>query len=146
MFNINFRKYFYDMPKKKTGPKKGSKYTGTNKYPFGRAMAEARIKKGYTQAQLAELTGMSRRVISFLEREAQNPTTETIKKVAEALKIPAEQLFSPGETPMPTDEEHVDKSLYRRFQTAQKLPQTTKNELKKIIDAMTNAHGLAHTL
>jgi transcriptional regulator with XRE-family HTH domain len=132
------------MLKKKTGPKKGSKYIGTNKFPFGHAMAEARIKKGYTQAQLAEITGMSRRVISFLEREAQNPTTDTIKKVADALKIPAEQLLFPGKTSKTTGEEQIDKSLYRRFQTAQKLPATAKNELKKIIDAITNAHGLAN--
>jgi hypothetical protein len=66
--------------------------------------------------------------------------------VADALKIPVEQLLFPGETAKTTDEEQIDKSLYRRFQTAQKFPQTTKNELKKIIDAMTNAHGLAHIL
>jgi transcriptional regulator with XRE-family HTH domain len=139
-------KYFHGMHRRKSGPKKGAKYTGTNKYPFGQAMAAARIKKGFTQAQLANMTGMSRRVISCLEREVQNPTTETVKRVAEALKIPIEQLLFPGETAKMTDEEQIDKSLYRRFQTAQKLPQTTKNELKKIIDAMANAHGLAHTL
>ena len=134
------------MAKKKGGPKKGAKYIGTNKYPFGQAMAAARMKKGYTQAELAKVSGLSRRVISSLEREVQNPTTETVKKVADALKIPVEQLLFPGETAKTTDEEQIDKSLYRRFQTAQKLPQTTKNELKKIIDAMTNAHGLVHTI
>jgi transcriptional regulator with XRE-family HTH domain len=139
-------KYFCSMAKKKGGPKKGAKYIGTNKYPFGQVMAAARMKKGYTQAELAEISDLSRRVISSLEREVQNPTTETVKKVADALKIPVEQLLFPGEIAKTTDEEQIDKSLYRRFQTAQKLPQTTKNELKKIIDAMTNAHGLVHTL
>lgn len=132
------------MTKKKGGPKKGAKYIGTNKYPFGQAMAAVRIKKGYTQAKLAEISGLSRRVISSLEREVQNPTTETVKKVADALKIPVEQLLFPNKIVPTIDEEHVDKSLYRRFETAQKLPQSTKNELKKIIDAMINAHGITH--
>ena len=133
------------MQKKKSGPKKGTKYFGTNKYPFGQVLARIRIKKGYTQAELAERSGLSRRVISSLEREIQNPSSETVKKVAEALRVPVESILFPAEQIKNSHDNYseiIDKSLYRRFQEAQKLPKTTKNELKKIIDAMVHAHKI----
>lgn len=133
--------YLFWMIKKKSGPKRGTRYIGTNKYPFGRQLAKIRISKGYTQAELAELSGLSRRVISSLEREVQNPSSETVKKVAEALKVPVEQLLF-AENNKSNDVKLIDKSLYKRFKLAQKLPKRARDDIKRYIDNLIKINSI----
>ena len=80
---------------KKRGPKKGTKFQGTHRYEFGAALAMERIKKGLTQAELAQKMQTTVRVISHFEREVKNPPAETVKKLADALKIPVQKLLFP---------------------------------------------------
>lgn len=49
------------------------------------AMIDARVKKSYTQKQLAKKLGTTQSAISRLERGNVNPTIGFIKKLAEAL-------------------------------------------------------------
>jgi transcriptional regulator with XRE-family HTH domain len=129
------------MQKNRRGPHKGTKYTGSHRFAFGRALATERRRKGYTQAELAQLIGKSKRVISNFERAVQNPSAESLKKLATALKIPVERLVFPGEEPA-TKAVHIDRGLSKRFEVAQKLPAPARNELKRIIDMMARAHGI----
>jgi len=132
--------YFMDM-KKRRGPKKGSKYAGTNPYHFGKVLSAARRKKGFTQAELAELLSTSRRVVSYYEREVGNPNIETLNKISEALKVPIERFLEPQLEDNDANET-IDRGLNRRIEEAQKLPSNARTEIKRLIDSLLKSHGI----
>lgn len=51
-----------------------------------------RIKKGMTQKELAERTGLTKAFISHLENKISNPSKKTEYKIAKALDVPVEHL------------------------------------------------------
>lgn len=53
-----------------------------------------RVGKGITQAQLAEITGVTRKTINSVENGVFVPSTVLALKVARALGMPVEELFS----------------------------------------------------
>lgn len=60
---------------------------------FGENVRSLRIKKGLTQEDLAELTGLQAAYIGFIERGLRSPSVRTIAKIYKALKVTANQLF-----------------------------------------------------
>ena len=124
---------------KRRGPKRGSKYTGTNPYHFGKILAAARMKKGLTQAELASLLGTSRRVVSYYEREVGNPNVETLNKISEVLKVPIGRFLEQKAEPV---SQTIDRGLNRRIEDAQRLPANARAEIKRLIDALLKAHGI----
>lgn len=60
-----------------------------------RAVIEARMRKGLTQAELAERIGTKQSVISRLEIGRANPTVSFLKKLASALHAQLEIRFAP---------------------------------------------------
>lgn len=60
-------------------------------------LREAREAKGLTQAQLADLIGMSRKTVNTVENGVFVPSTVVALKLARALGEPVERLFSLGE-------------------------------------------------
>lgn len=127
--------------KTRRGPKRGSNFKSAHRYPFGQALAAIRLKKGLTQAELAKLMGTTVRVISHYEREAKNPTAETVKKLAEALNIQISKLLV-TETQINNNDMKIDRGLSKRFELAQKLPATARNDIKRYIDNVIKAYGL----
>lgn len=61
------------------------------------ALKEMREARGLTQAQLAELVGVSRKTINTVENGVFVPSTVIALKLAAALGEPVEALFSLGE-------------------------------------------------
>jgi len=127
----------------KKGPKNGTKYHGTNPYHFGMIMAAARRKKGYTQEELSKIIGTTRRAISYYEREAKNPTYETLKMIADALDIQISRFINPKDKQLTHEQE--DRNLNKRFEAAKKLPPDAREQLKKLIDTMLKAHNIPLT-
>jgi transcriptional regulator with XRE-family HTH domain len=127
--------------KRKRGTKKGSKTIGTNKYHFGKVLALARRKKGITQVELSRLLNTSSRVISYYEREATNPSWDTVCKIATALKMSPESMLEPAAvdtTTVPV----IDRGLSKRFEIAQRLPMEARKQLKKFIDTLAKANNM----
>lgn len=61
-------------------------------------MKLARVKAGdLTQQQLAGLAGCSRQTINSIEKGKFNPSIELVLKLARALKVSVEEIFSLGE-------------------------------------------------
>lgn len=54
---------------------------------------EGRTAAGWTQLQLAERMGVSRKTVNTIESGALNPSTLISLKLARALETPVEQLF-----------------------------------------------------
>lgn len=123
--------YIFNMNTKR-GPRKGTKYHGTNPYTFGSMLAAARRKKGYTQEELGGLIGTSKRVISYFEREAKNPTVETIKKLAEVLEVSPQKLLNPAGDSI--EEPKAIRSLQKKLSVVHKLPPDEQRYIAKMID------------
>lgn len=60
---------------------------------FAQNVRKYRIERGYSQEDLAELSGLHRTYISALERERRNISIENVQRIAEALSVDAYQLF-----------------------------------------------------
>ena len=60
-------------------------------------LKETREARGLTQAQLAELVGVSRKTINTVENGVFVPSTVIALKLAAALRCSVEALFSLGE-------------------------------------------------
>jgi transcriptional regulator with XRE-family HTH domain len=56
-------------------------------------LKEARLRRLLTQAELAELAGMTESTINRLEQGLQAPRISSIRKLATALDVPAEELI-----------------------------------------------------
>lgn len=62
----------------------------TKRTPLGERIAAARHEAGLTQQQLADKVGVSQRVVTYWEREADGLRTDQLAKLAEALGVSAE--------------------------------------------------------
>lgn len=60
---------------------------------FANNVRKYRIKNGFSQEKLAELSGLHRTYISAIEREQRNISIENIEKIANALNVQAYLLF-----------------------------------------------------
>jgi transcriptional regulator with XRE-family HTH domain len=60
---------------------------------IGARVADLRSKKGLSLKDLAELSGVSRSMISLIERGATSPTAVVLEKLAAALNVPLAALF-----------------------------------------------------
>ena len=61
---------------------------------FGSRVRALRKKRGMTQEQLAEATGLSVNFISFVERGIKSPSLANIGHIAKALNVPVMELFN----------------------------------------------------
>jgi transcriptional regulator with XRE-family HTH domain len=61
---------------------------------FGENIRKLRLKRGWSQEELAEISGLHRTYISGLERAVRNPTLSIIVQVATALRVPPATLLS----------------------------------------------------
>ena len=58
-----------------------------------KALMDARLEKGLTQKELAEMTGISQGDISRIERGTANPSIKTIQRLATSLDKKVQILF-----------------------------------------------------
>ncbi len=64
------------------------------KYPMGWVVRSKRCSAGLTQDELGTAAGLSQGMLSMVELgSSPNPTLETTCKIADALKIPVQELF-----------------------------------------------------
>jgi len=61
---------------------------------LGRGIRRSRKEKGLSQETLAELAGLNRNYIGYLERGERNPSARTLINVARAMGVSPAELFS----------------------------------------------------
>jgi transcriptional regulator with XRE-family HTH domain len=64
---------------------------------LGRALQEARDKRGLTQEALSLETGVHRNYIGGMERGERSPSVEVVVKLADALGVTLAELFKRAE-------------------------------------------------
>jgi len=99
---------------------------------FGARLTELRKSAGFTQQELADEVGVSRRMIAYYEVQSDHPPTTLLPAIAAALKIstdellgvaPARRLAKPGNT-----------RLERRIQEIEKLDVKKKRQIMQLLD------------
>jgi putative transcriptional regulator len=61
---------------------------------LGNRLRELREERGWTQAELAARIGVSRKTVNTIENRVFVPSTLIALKLARALELPVEELFS----------------------------------------------------
>ncbi len=95
---------------------------------FGENIAAARKKKGLSQEELAKRAGTIAVTIGRYERGEIKPSIDTAAKIAEVLDVSLDYLV--GSTDVV-----LEKSLVRKINEIQKLPEEDKACVLKMIDA-----------
>lgn len=67
-------------------------------------IAEERQKRGWTEYQLAEKSGLPQSTISSWYRKSMVPTVPSLEKICAAFGITLPQLFAAGQEPVPLTE------------------------------------------
>ncbi|MBI2327389.1 helix-turn-helix transcriptional regulator [Candidatus Curtissbacteria bacterium] len=60
---------------------------------IGRRIRRVRLEKNITQEDLAGDAGLNRAYIGYIERGERNPSTDTLVKIAKALKVSPKELL-----------------------------------------------------
>jgi len=105
---------------------------------FGRRLAELRKAAGFTQQELADEAGVSRRMIAYYEGQTDHPPTTLLPALAHALKLSTDALL--GLAPVtaakkPRGVRQADSRLVRRLQAIEKLEPAQKRQVLQVLDA-----------
>ena len=108
---------------------------------FGQRLVALRQARGLTQVQLAKVTGMTQRAISYYEIEAEFPPAPALITLAKALEVSTDELL--GVQPAtPSGHELSNKQrLWKRFQKMDVLPTKDQRAVIRLINSLS---GSAH--
>lgn len=95
---------------------------------FGLRLKDIRRRKGLTQEQLSDLSGLSIQFIGEIERGKRNPSLTTLKSIAEAVEMNVADLLNVDEFQMSTDE-------MRKF-VIDKIESADEAQLQKITNLL----------
>jgi transcriptional regulator with XRE-family HTH domain len=101
-----------------------------------------RKKKGYTQAQLAEIADVSRRVIVHYENYIKKPVFENVKKIAEALDVSMDELVGHVEAGKTKKTEDASYKIMKKVRIIEKLPLRDQNAVFHFINSLAKKNKL----
>jgi len=111
------------------------KYTHPETEGFGARLARLRKAAGFTQTQLAEELGISRRRIAYCEAESSHPPAALLKDLARVLNTSIEELLGSDKGKQKTRSKSLSPRLERRLKQIENLSPKPKQQLLSIIDS-----------
>lgn len=102
---------------------------------FGQRLAALRKAAGYTQQELADEVGVSRRMIAYYEGQSEHPPTTLLPALAQALKLSTDELLGLEPPAAKRAGRPRDNRLQRRLQQIESLPPEERRQLIQIVDA-----------
>ncbi|MEM7092704.1 MAG: helix-turn-helix transcriptional regulator [Actinomycetota bacterium] len=110
---------------------------------FGRFMARARADKGLTAKTLGQLTGVDASTIVRIENgKIASPRPETIASMAEALSLPAADVFARAGYTSPTELPDVTAYMRTRFKG---LPEEAAQKIARYATRIARQHSIDPT-
>ena len=100
---------------------------------FGMRLVDLRKAAGFTQQELADTVGVSRRMIAYYEGQTDHPPTTLLPGIARALNVTTDALL--GAAPVKKIPKQQDSRLQRRLQQIEKLDAPDKRQVLQLIDA-----------
>ena len=111
---------------------------------FAENVAKYRKKKGLSQYDLADLSGISRRMIGHYEREGMLPPADRLQALADSLEIPVYKLFKQPEIEQNPDADlsDIDPRSVKKFRDILSLPADDRSDLYRILNKMLRKNQL----
>lgn len=101
---------------------------------FPRRLKQLRTERKLSQSALAEIVGLHYTHIGRYEKGQSRPSTDALKKLADALGVTTDYLIE-GETTEIAKNRLEDRELLQQFQEVEKLPDEEKKTVKSFLDA-----------
>lgn len=118
-----------------------SKYAHPQAEGFGARLAQFRKAAGFTQTQLADELGISRRRIAYYEAESDHPPAALLADLSRALNVSTDELLG-STTPKRPAKASMSPRLERRLKQIERLSPKPKQQLLTIIDTFIEAEAL----
>ena len=111
---------------------------------FAENVAKYRKKKGFSQYDLADLSGISRRMIGHYESRGIIPPADRLQALADSLEIPVYKLFKQAGTDQnpETDLADIDPRSVKKLRDILSLPADDRNDLYRILNKMLRKNQL----
>ncbi len=121
------------MKKSKKGPAPGTLYKNVKRTEMGTNIAALRRKKGLSQQALGELAGISKRMISYYERETVTIPANQLKKIANALNVAIDEIVNhqPEKTIL-----EANRAFLKRLEIAKTLSVKDQKIISDLIDSL----------
>jgi len=100
---------------------------------FAERLAQLRKAAGYTQQQLADEIGASRRQVAYYEGESEHPPSSLLIDLARALNVSTDELLG-LQAGRKTSKLAVSTRLERRLKLIERMPAKPKQQLLGLID------------
>lgn len=114
---------------------------------FGARLVELRKAAGYTQTELANELGVTRRMIAYYEGETEYPPSTLLPGLAKALGVSIEALLGTEPLKKATRAAKPATSrLQRRLAQIEKLEPTEKRQILQVIDTLLESAQLKKKL
>ena len=102
--------------------------------PFGERLAALRKERGWTQPQLAERLNATVKMVTYLERQAKNPTAKTIEQIAQVFGVPVNALLGPAK--MISNGAHKPGPPSRLEELTGRLAQLPRGKQKTVVEML----------
>lgn len=111
---------------------------------FSQNLIRFRKQKGYSQADLAKVSGISNRMIGHYETSDTIPPLEKIEALAKALGVKPSQLLEYNSTSsqLDTDLSGIDTRSIKKLKDILSLPPEDRNDLYRILNKMIRKNQL----
>jgi transcriptional regulator with XRE-family HTH domain len=102
---------------------------------FGERLLRLRQARGYSQRELGDRVGVSQRMMTYYERQAEHPPAYLLPRLAEALGVTVDELMGvrPVKEPAATPR---NSRLWRKLRDVEKLPPGDRKAVLKFVDAL----------
>lgn len=106
---------------------------------FGDRLAGIRKSRGMTQADLGDVVGVSKRVITYYEQQDAQPPGAMLVDLAKALRVSSDQLL--GLKPPKERTSPRTARLLKRLQRIEQLPPNDQRVVLKLVDGLLERHA-----
>lgn len=130
----------YSLKRPPIGTAAMSKHADPQTQGFGERLIKLRTAAGYTQQQLADEIGASRRQIAYYEGESEHPPAGLLIALARALNVTTDELLGMRST---RKAPAVSTRLERRMRQIEALSPKPKQQLLGLIDTFIAASAQA---
>jgi transcriptional regulator with XRE-family HTH domain len=107
---------------------------------FGINLRRIRLNKGYTQTKLAELSGVSQRIIEHYEKYAKRPSIDKVKKLAATLGVTDEEIL--GVSKRKTSDDSATFKIMKKVRVVEKMPKRDQDMVFGLINTLVEKNKL----
>ena len=113
---------------------------------FAQNLSRIRKQRGFSQAELAEMAGLTRRIINHYETHVSQPSIEKVEAIANALKIKTSELLDRNSKAVRIDKNidltGIDPRSVKKLKDILSLPADDRNDLYRILNKMVRKNQL----